>query len=71
MNGTQVLVQMCGCESALFEQQTCSCGTSSVRWWGGMAGEQLAIKLFQFVCQIAQEKLVREVCLSLVAQELT
>lgn len=61
---------MCGCESALFEQHTHVPVEPVVSdGWGGTAGEQSAIKLFQFVRQIAQEKLVRELCLSLVAQE--
>lgn len=67
---TQVLVEVCRCESVPSEQQTRVPVEPVVSdGWGGTAGEQSPIKLFQFVCQIAQEKMVREGCLPLVAQE--
>lgn len=63
-------METCQCESVLSEQQTHVPVEPVVSdGWGSTAGEQSPIKLFQFVCQIAQEELAREVCLSLVTQE--
>lgn len=63
-------MEVCPCESVPSEQQRRVPVEPLVSdRWGSMAGEQSPIKLFQLVCQIAQETLVREVCLFLVAQE--